>query len=223
MYKFTGPSWSTAITDYAPGGLYAGTLSQPSVYDSRGLLTGCTTFQYTLPTSLTLTTGYTTALTDFTAAVVWSHENVADIAASAGLVAPVSGETVLSKSGDLVVSRSGTSTTWDVIVKGTTAASITVPEGKTAMVIVKRSGSDVTVYSSVESGAAATATATEAGAFSTSPLYLASANGSAGLAGTISVYSLHSRALSGDLTTAEVLQLSTAIRTEMAQRGVVLP
>jgi hypothetical protein len=135
--------------------------------------------------------------------------------------AAVSGETVLAKSGDLVVSRNGTAASWNVSVKGTVIGAVPITDGAFGAIVIRRDASgNVSLYNSsaIESSLPLTPTFTATGitgAWSSSALTL---GGSPSLYGPMSALLIWNR----NLSDAELVQEVGVVRRDMAARGVTV-
>jgi hypothetical protein len=254
FYNFQGYSGDVTIQNLSPNdptGQYSTTVSgvwtdagtpvgnQQTVmntfyYDQYGMWNfGYPTFHsspgtpWAINLSYSFTTPYAATANAFTAIVVWAHYP-ATVLNSTGLltVATPSGETVLSKGGDLRIKRHGSSPNsgWDVVVGGTTVngSALLCADGSFCAFVVRRDGSgNVTVYRSNSIGGSlpltADATASVSGAWSSTPLTFGDPTTS--LTGVI----LEALFWHTNLTDAQLIQEMSVIRNDMATRGAPIP
>jgi concanavalin A-like lectin/glucanase superfamily protein len=168
------------------------------------------------PRNYALTTSYKAQLNAFTNATCFGHVPGSSIQPN------VSGEIVVSKSGDFQIARHGATDTWDVIVKGATIGAVPIADNTFGCIVTIRDGSgNVKVYKSGDIGSTlpltATATGAASGAFSNSALVLGDASNS--LHGIWTAEIWWNRVPAPDELVAEM----AALRLEMAGRGAVIP
>jgi len=233
LYNFQGFGGDVTLINRSPNdptGTYNATVTWANAlyYDQYGLYnfgwpnTGSGSCCWGNNQSYTLTTPYAAPLGAFTAVIVFAHYP-ATAPSSGGTitVAVPSNETALSKAGDLIIQRHGTTASWDVIVKGTTVTSTPLgcTDGAFCGFVVRRdSSNNVTVYrsNSIQALLPVTpdGTGVVSGAWSSSAVTLGST-----LIGVISESLVWSRAL----TDAELVREMGVIRRDMAVRGISLP
>jgi hypothetical protein len=220
------PVWSTTITDYAgakpgkPNGYQiTGIGAQLAVNNGQGLTCGWPqNAAFANPTTVTVTTQYSAALTDFTALLTFRHDPNQPA---------VSSETVLDKTDFQILRNTTTANSWRVKVGATTSSAFPlITDGAFATLVVRRSGSQVTVYGSAGIGSslplAALTTFSDGTALGTNALTLGSlAGGTQPFYGTIGELAIYSRGLSNP----ELITEMSAVRSDMASRTpmVVIP
>jgi hypothetical protein len=222
LYAFTSASMSTVLSNAA---------SIPGTYNTTGLANmsysgqGMNGFGFPMAASygsqqtVTITTGYNATLaTDFTLLLTFEHDSNGTIP---------SAETPLDKAGKITISRnSTTANSWKVKIGSTTSSAFSLTtDGSFATMILRRSGSTTTIYSSA--GIAANGTFTALGTVSdssslTGAITLGSlAGGTQPFYGTLGELAVFPRALSD----VELIGEVAAARADMAARipSVVIP
>jgi hypothetical protein len=220
------PVWSTTITDYAgpkpgkPDGYrITGIGAQLVVNNGMGLTTGWPQADaFSQPTTVTVTTPYNVALTDFTALMTVEHDPNQ---------AAVSSETPFDKTDFQIFRNGSTANSWKVMVGATTSSAFSLgTDGAFATLVVRRIGSSVTVYGSAGIGSdlplTALTTFDDGTTLGANTLTLGSlAGGTQPFYGTLGQLSVYSRGLS-DL---ELITEMGVVRSDMASRTptVVIP
>jgi hypothetical protein len=215
LYTFDGASFDTTLPNRAsPSPVNTTTGLTRMSYSGQGMngFGFPDGIGYTPQRTVTITTPYRAALTDFTVFLTFQHD-------SNGTTP--NGETVLDK-GDLRVFRNATApNSWKVLVGGTTSPVFALAtDGTFATLIVRRVGSAVTLYGSggIEESLplAALSAFTEGTALGPNALTLGSlAGGSQPFYGTLAELAIFSRGLSD----AELIREVAAARADMAARN----
>jgi hypothetical protein len=220
------PVWSTTITDHAgpkagmPNGYQiTGIGAQLAVNNGMGMAFGWPqSGAMGTPTTVTVATPYNKVLTDFTALLTFMHD---------ANQAPVSGETVLDKTDFQIVRNTTTANSWRVRLGATTSSPFPLAtDGAFATLVVRRIGSQVTVYGNAGIGSnlplTALATFNDGTALAANALTVGSlAGGTQPFYGTIGELTIYSRGLSNP----ELITEMSAVRSDMASRtpSVVIP
>jgi hypothetical protein len=220
------PPWSTTITDYAgpragkPNGYQVtGIAAQLVVNNGMGLATGTPQAgDMGNPTTVTVTTPYNVALSDFTALLTFRHEPNQ---------AAVYREMPFDKTDFQVFRNDSTANFWRVKVGGTTSPVFPLmTDGAFATLVIRRIGSAVTVYGSSgispDGRLVALTTFRDGAPLGANTLTLGSlAGGTQPFYGTIGEVAIFSRGLSD----AELITEVAAVRSDMAARnpGVLIP